>query len=106
MIGTWFSAAAHISGVWPRHASAASMSAPRARSARTAATAPVRAQVSNGASPVGASPGSAPASSSTVTRAGLAFAQASPSGAAPFRLTASGSAPASSRARTISASSR
>ena len=48
-----FSAAAHISALWPRSGSFALTSAPRASRARTAATRPVRAAVISAVSPSG-----------------------------------------------------
>ena len=70
--------------VWPCHGSAADGSAPWARSSRTAATEPVRAQVMTGVSPAPrARFGSAPAASNRATVAAAAPSHASPSGVTP-----------------------
>ena len=79
-----FSAAAHISAVWPRQLSIALTAAPRASSALTTLVLPVRAAVIRMVSPAGMSAlASAPASRSASTTSGLPLAQANDSGVIP-----------------------
>src|SRR3984893_12324349 len=93
----WFSAAAHISAVSPRHASRAPTLAPEASSILTASTLPDLEAVIRGVSP---SPyealGSAPDFRSAAIIATLATVQASCSGVTPYRLAALAFAPAPS----------
>ena len=73
-----------MSAVWPRAGSGAPTSAPRATSARTAPTRPVRAAVMRTVSPPGSVVfGSAPAARSRSTIATLAFSAASDSAVTP-----------------------
>ena len=102
----WFSAAAHISAVWPRQPSRRFGSAPRSRSTRTASARPVRAVVISAVSPSGVAQfGSAPASSRSAMNAALPFSHATPSGVASKRLAASTRAPAAISASAIARSS-
>ena len=79
-----FSAAAHISAVWPRAASDAFGSAPAASNAWMTSTRPVRAAVISTVSPSASRRfGSAPAASSRVTMAALPFSAARVIGATP-----------------------
>ena len=79
-----FSAAAHISAVWPRQLSVASIVAPAARSWSSTATRPVRAATIRTVSPAGVAVfGSAPAASSAPTTAGSPLSAASASGVMP-----------------------
>ena len=73
-----------MSAVWPRRSSFASATAPRASSAFTTSTDPVRAAVMSGVSPPGSAPfGSAPAFKSRSTMAALPFVHAIESGVTP-----------------------
>ena len=104
---TWFSAVAHIRGVWPRQLSAALTSAPRATSVRTAAVASgtgARGQWRRTRRRVSGS--FAPASSSRSTMPALELVHASVRGVAPLRLAISTSAPEASSRPVIAASSR